>query len=219
MASNLQGAIHRRVALNRRLEVLSRELAKMIPEGASVLDVGSGNGEIAKRIMAQKPGIRIDGIDVVVRKDSAIPVSFYDGITIPRDGGSYDYVMCIDMLHHSDNPAAMLGEAKRVASKGVILKDHNCDSWLARKIISFTDWFANAQYGVPMTYNYYSRSGWREMWQQLDLESHDYTDSFGLYPFYSYLIFARDQDFICVLRERDSNDCNSICLTQKTSTA
>lgn len=197
--TSLQTAIHNRLALNRRLEVLSRELSAIIPDQSTVLDVGAGSGEIAKRIQHNKSTIEFAGIDVVVREDASIPVRHYDGKTIPFEDKRFDYVMLIDMLHHTDSPGAMMREAKRVANKGLIIKDHNVNTKIARRIIGFTDWFANAQYGVPMTYNYLSRQAWQQQWEDLELTPTSYTDNFGLYPFYSYLIFARDQDFICLL--------------------
>ena len=202
---NIQAGFHQRLTLNRRIEVLSRELAKIIPDHASVLDVGAGSGEIASRILQQRPDITISGIDVVPRKDSAIPISYYDGLTIPYDNNSFDCVMCIDMLHHSDSIEHVLEEVKRVSKNVVVIKDHNCNSAIARKIISFTDGFANKPHGVPMTYNYLSRSQWLNLWDDLELDCLSYSDSFGLYPFYSYFIFARDQDFITLLKSANQD--------------
>src|SRR5215213_8603621 len=100
---------------NRRIWVLSRALAKAIPGRGTVLDIGSGDGQLASVLMQLRPDLKIQGVDVVPRRKTLIPISQYDGVTLPFDDRSFDYVTIVDVLHHTPDPAVVLAEASRVA--------------------------------------------------------------------------------------------------------
>jgi SAM-dependent methyltransferase len=78
------------------------------PRNASVLDVGSGDGRLARLVADKRPDISIQGIDVLVRTDAAIPVVKFDGTSIPYGEGSFDVVMLVDVLHHTVEPMILL---------------------------------------------------------------------------------------------------------------
>jgi 2-polyprenyl-3-methyl-5-hydroxy-6-metoxy-1,4-benzoquinol methylase len=88
----------------RRVQVLAAHAARLVPPRAHVLDVGTGDGRIAAALGTARPDLRIEGIDVLVRPDAAIPVGPFDGRAIPRGAGSVDVVTLIDVLHHADDP-------------------------------------------------------------------------------------------------------------------
>lgn len=192
--------LHRRFALKRRILVLSREIAALLPENCTVLDVGCGSGEIAREVVAQKQNILLDGIDLIARPDCAIPVRAFDGISFPVADRSYDFVTIVDVLHHTPDPMVLLREARRVARIGVIIKDHNCNSQIRRVIMSISDTLGNWQYGVPLLFNFWPTVRWREAWRELGLIQETYTTDFGLYPPIRGCVFAKDMDFISRLR-------------------
>jgi len=72
----------------------------------------------------KRPRISIDGIDVLLRRDVAIPVKRFNGRSIPYGEGSFDVVMFIDVLHHAAEPMILLREAVRVARQMILIKDH-----------------------------------------------------------------------------------------------
>ncbi|MHC4531570.1 MAG: class I SAM-dependent methyltransferase [Planctomycetota bacterium] len=119
---NVVEAVHGRKVLGRRFRVLSEQVSQLIPPESSVLDIGCGSGDIDKLILERRKDVTIRGIDVLVRQDTAIEVTEYDGNTLPCDDNSYDAVIFIDVLHHTDNIERLLAEAGRVAGKCVILK-------------------------------------------------------------------------------------------------
>jgi 2-polyprenyl-3-methyl-5-hydroxy-6-metoxy-1,4-benzoquinol methylase len=142
-AQNLMiGKLHNRLVFNRRVAVLTRHLGQMIPASASVLDVGCGDGSIAKLVLGERPDISIHGIDVLVRGILQIPVVQYDGKRIPHPDKSFDTVTFIDVLHHADDPLALLKDARRVARKCIIIKDHNCDGLIAE--LTWRSWIGLA---------------------------------------------------------------------------
>ncbi|MGE0418479.1 MAG: class I SAM-dependent methyltransferase, partial [Acetobacteraceae bacterium] len=129
---NPVGTLHEQFVFKRRTRVLSEALAQAIPtEARSVLDVGCGDGSIAALIQAGRPELSITGVDVLVRPETRIPVTQFDGVRLPFDDGAFDVVMFVDVLHHTDDPAVLLREAKRVARQAVVLKDHTKDTPLA----------------------------------------------------------------------------------------
>lgn len=197
---SLIDTIHGGYVFKRRVRVLSRHLAEMLPKEATVLDVGCGDGLIAKLIMGQRPDVRIEGIDVLVRAQTHIPVRAFDGARIPHSDRSFDVVMFVDVLHHTDDPMVLLREAVRVARKAVVLKDHCRDGWLAGPTLRFMDWVGNARHGVVLPYNYWPKSRWSEAFGALRLTTEEYRDRPGLYPFPASLVFERSLHFLARLR-------------------
>jgi ubiquinone/menaquinone biosynthesis C-methylase UbiE len=190
--------LHEKLTLKNRINVLSSKLSSLINENSSILDVGAGSGFISSNI-AQKTNSLIMGIDVLLRPDTLIPVKLFDGKTIPFPDNSFDYVIFIDVLHHTPDPMCLMNEAKRVARKFIIIKDHNCNNWRQKKILCFTDWFGNAQFGVHMEYNFLSRKKWLDIWAKQNLVIEKEIIDFGLYPSYSKIVFWKDMDFISLL--------------------
>lgn len=191
--------VHNMLVFNRRVRVLSGELAKRLPQNVRVLDIGCGSGDMAAAIMAKRPDVTIDGVDVLVRPETAIKVEEYDGKTIPFGDGAYDIAMLVDVLHHTDDPSAVMAEASRVASQGVLIKDHYRDDPVAGAILRFMDWVGNATHGVRLPYNYLSRRQWSTIWQRLGLAPHQTGEDLGIYPMPFDLVFGHGLHFVTLL--------------------
>ncbi len=99
-------SVHGQYVHKRRTSVLSGWCSRLIPFDSEVLDVGCGDGRLARLIADMRPDISICGIDVRQRKDSAMPVETFDGKSIPYGDGSFDVVMFVDVIHHADQPSA-----------------------------------------------------------------------------------------------------------------
>ena len=195
----LIGRLHQRGVHNRRVRVLAKHLAALIPPGAGVLDVGCGDGLLASRLLEAVPDVSISGIDVLVREAAAIPVEPYDGQTIPHPDRSFDVVLLVDVLHHTDDPALLLAEARRVARRAIVIKDHCRNGFLAGPTLRFMDWVGNAAHGVRLPYNYWARSQWRKAFAELGLSIESWQSELGLYPFPAGLWFDRSLHFIARL--------------------
>ncbi|MEA3008702.1 MAG: hypothetical protein QOJ91_394 [Sphingomonadales bacterium] len=196
---SLHSKAHDKAVFGRRIEVLTRTLADFIPANARVLDIGCGSGTLARRIMALRPDVSIEGIDVLVRPGTEIPVTQFDGDTIPWEDGHFDIALFVDVLHHTEAPARLLAEAKRVSKGGIVIKDHFREGVLADATLRFMDWVGNAQHGVVLPYNYLSDPEWRSIWSKLGLKVDRLTDKVGLYPAPFSWLFDRRLHFVARL--------------------
>jgi SAM-dependent methyltransferase len=193
------GRLHERHVAGRRVRRLADLIADLIPPDARVLDVGCGDGAVADQLMRRRPDIQIRGVDVLVRPAPAIPVEHYDGARLPCADASVDVVLFVDVLHHTDDPTVLLGEARRVARRSVVIKDHARNGVLARQTLRLMDWVGNAHHGVALPYTYWSRREWQSAFATLDLRIQRWNQALGLYPFPASLLFERSLHFAAVL--------------------
>lgn len=196
----LLNTVHDRAVFRRRVRVLSALLADELALGGSVLDLGCGDGSIARAIMDRQPGLTFRGIDVLVRPHTQIPVELFDGHTIPARDGSYDWVTIVDVLHHTDDPARLVAEAARVARRGVVIKDHLREGVGAHATLRFMDWVGNKGHDIRLPYNYLSRAEWEAIFSQVGISARSWRESLSLYPFPANLLFDRHLHFIATLR-------------------
>jgi SAM-dependent methyltransferase len=198
---SLLDSLHGGYVFKRRVRVLSEQLAAVLPKDARVLDVGCGDGLISKLIMERRPDVRIEGIDILIRPQTHIPVVQFDGTKIPHGDGSFDAVMFVDVLHHTPDPNVLLREAARVARHSLVLKDHNMDGLLAGPTLRFMDWVGNARHGVVLPYNYWPASRWAEAFAALKLTAAANTVDIGLYPCPASWVFGRGLHFVARLEK------------------
>lgn len=193
------GSAHQRFVYGRRIEVLARHLAELLSGNTTVLDVGSGDGLLAKRVMAARPDLRIRGVDVLVRPESHIPVDLFDGARLPFADREFDAAMMVDVLHHAHDQDALLRELARVVKRAVVIKDHVVQGFLARPTLRFMDWVGNARHGVALPYAYWTETLWQRGLANAGLRTTTRRDDLGLYPWPASLLFERGLHFIAVL--------------------
>jgi SAM-dependent methyltransferase len=192
-------AIHNRYIYRRRIQKLRDALEKLIPPGAKTLDVGCGDGWLTHLIQERRPDISIEGIDVLVRPGTHVPVTGFDGRKIPFPDKSFDTVTVVDVLHHADDPFGLLTETARVARNCVVIKDHLLQGFLARETLEFMDRMGNARYNVTLPYNYWTRAQWDEAFGTLGLRITSWEGDVGLYPWPVSTAFGRALHFVARL--------------------
>jgi len=154
--------------------------------------------------MQYRPDVEISGIDVLVRKDTMIPVTGFDGIQIPFADRTFDTAIFVDVLHHTDNQLRLLDEARRVTRNSLVIKDHLLNGVLAGLTLRVMDWVGNASHGVALPYNYWTKEKWKAAFESLDLRIDTWETELKLYPFPTNLIFDRSLHFIARLNTRNS---------------
>lgn len=153
-------AFHHRQIHEPRVERIARSLGRQIGEARSLLDIGAGDGTVARMIAAHVGAERVAGADVKVRPDTAIEVSAYDGEHLPFPDGSFEAVVLSDVLHHCELPLVVLREALRVASRVVAIKDHFRFGKVSENILLAMDVVGNAAPGVLVRGTYFSPHEW-----------------------------------------------------------
>ena len=167
-----------------------------------MLDVGCGDGTLDSLILGARPDVSICGIDVLVRPQTRIPVTQFDGKSIPFENATFDAVLFVDVLHHTQDPLALMREASRVSRRSLVIKDHTRDGALAEPTLRFMDWVGNAHHGVVLPYNYWPESRWQEAFKALDLLVERWDAEIGLYPWPANLLFDRRLHFVARLGKR-----------------
>lgn len=193
------GRVHGRLVYHRRVGKLCEHLGALIPDGATVLDVGCGDGMLARLIQESRPDIEIQGIDVSVREKTHAHVKEFDGKVIPFADHSFDVVMFVDVLHHTEDVAVLLKEAARVAKKCVILKDHTDEGFLSNTTLRLMDWVGNKPHGVALPHNYWTLNKWQTAIKDLKLRTEVWKKDLGLYPKMADWIFGRSLHFVAKL--------------------
>jgi SAM-dependent methyltransferase len=176
----------------------------MIPSGARMLDVGCGDGMLAKLIMEARPDVEIKGIDVLKREHSHIPVSLFDGRVIPYPEADFDVVMFVDVLHHMPDPNILLRDARRVARQRILIKDHTKDGFLADSTLRLMDWVGNAPHGVHLPYNFWPQKRWLKVFGELKLEVDVWENDLHIYPLPASWLFDRSLHFVASLSKKTS---------------
>ena len=198
--------IHGDYVHTRRARVLSEQAAELLPRGVRVLDVGCGDGLLAALIREKRPDIEVTGIDVLVRPSTHISVEPFDGTRIPYADRSVDVVMFVDVLHHASDPALLLREAARTATRTILIKDHTLDGALAGPTLRLMDWIGNARHSVTLPYSYWSHQTWLDACERLGLRIGVWRTNLDLYPWPATWLFDRSLHFVARLDLPDRND-------------
>lgn len=203
MFKSFLGKAHGSLIFDRRVKVLIDKIGSLVPGGGDMLDVGTGDGQIAKAIGERQSGVTVRGIDIMLRKKTHIPVALFDGKVMPSEDDGVDTVTFVDVLHHTDDPSVLISEAGRVARKAVIIKDHLSENALDHWTLRLMDWVGNAPHGVVLPYNYAPRKDWETWFEKAGLQVEVFDTDVPLYPFPLNLVFGRKLHFVARLRPVD----------------
>jgi ubiquinone/menaquinone biosynthesis C-methylase UbiE len=167
-------ALKRRWARERRRRKIGRaydmalEIARVVPLGSKVLDVGCGNGFIAHHLSAML-ATRVIGIDVMDATEAPIDYRGYNGVHFPLKHNSVDAVLLCYVLHHAQDVRAVLSEARRVLCAGgqVIVYEDNPQSRWDKAVCWIHDRQWRDRTG-PCTFR--SESEWLTLFESLGFE-------------------------------------------------
>jgi ubiquinone/menaquinone biosynthesis C-methylase UbiE len=126
--------------------------------GNKVLDIGMGSGSLTCWLL--RHGYQAQGIDV--RNLSIycdIQPILYNGIQIPFPDRAFDNALLIHVLHHTNNPAAILREAKRVSKRVICVEDtyRTKIEWL---LVALNDMVGNFEFSA---HKYKTQREWKQV--------------------------------------------------------
>ena len=113
-----------RIYAEGKVAFLDRHLP--LPEGSSILDVGTGNGTMFVPLAARHRLVGIDtSPDLLRRHVDRARVAMASVLELPFADRSFDLVICSCLLHHVDDRARAVREMARVARRAVDLIEPN----------------------------------------------------------------------------------------------
>src|SRR5260370_21052345 len=196
---------HHAFVFQRRTRVLSEMLAEQVPQNASVLDIGCGDGMIGSLIAQVRPDVAIQGVEFLMRPECKIECRAFDGLSLPFPDGAFDVCLFVDVLHHTQDPSILLREAARVSRSFVLLKDHLDENFVDDITLRLMDWVGNRPHGVVLTYNYQSRTEWVRHFSRCGLAEVTWTTRLPLYPVPVSFVFGLRSHFLSLLRKQNSH--------------
>ena len=146
---------------------LRRHLDRLLPTSGRcrVLDVGTGNGTLLRRVVSRLRRRGLDASGVGIELDSSIlavaaataadrPAGSADvhlvqgdGLLLPLADGAVDVSFAVLTAHHFDEASAraLLAEMVRVSRRGVVISDleRSVPAWLGARLLSATVWRRN----------------------------------------------------------------------------
>ena len=177
-------------------ENLVRVIGGFLPESARILDIGCGNGSFAHDLMKAKPRLNIVGVETRPHPNCLIQQCVYDGENLPFAEGHFDYVLLINVLHHTNDPALVLAEAARVARHGVVIKDHYANTRFDFYTLVAMERIGNAFMNISQPYNFFSEKQWNAVFDRVGLRTESVRKRFVSYNAIIDLIFGRNLHFI-----------------------
>jgi SAM-dependent methyltransferase len=122
---------------------MALEVARVVPRGSRVLDVGCGKGFIAHHLSAML-GTSVMGIDLDERVPAPIDYRRFDGTHFPVEDKSFDGALFCYVLHHAQDLGAILDELRRVLRPGgtIVIYEDLPELWWDR----FICWIHNLQW-------------------------------------------------------------------------
>jgi ubiquinone/menaquinone biosynthesis C-methylase UbiE len=118
----------------RRYDEIARSIAAEAPDGGTLVDLGSGTGEVLMRVSALAPTLHLTGVDIdeemVARANRKAMRSFpqdsvrrpqfvvADAAALPFPDGSVDLVVSSYAVHHLPDRHAARSEIMRVLKPG-----------------------------------------------------------------------------------------------------
>ena len=152
----------------KRAKKFSKFCKNIIGKNKRILDVGMGNGTIAKQVQKDY-NADIKGVDVIDYNITDIPLTIYDGRRIDFKDGSFDITLIMEVLHHCDDALAVLKEVKRVTKDKIIIFEDVYTSKIHKIVTYLYDFMMNIRHSVNVPFNFKNQREWVNIFRELGL--------------------------------------------------
>ena len=139
-----------------------------ISKGSKILDLGCGSGIVGKTFKDFFQAELI-GVDIQDCRVANIPFQVYNGKNLPFSEKTFVVVLINYVLHHSEDPIALLKEAKRVTKDKIIIFEDLSEGFLSKLICKIHGSSFDRFFGNPTKASFKTESEWEKIFQELGL--------------------------------------------------
>ena len=155
---------------------------QFIEKKSKILDIGCGSAIIANTFQ-NFFDTEVIGVDVVDRRIFPIAFSLINGRKLSFPDNSFDNALIAYTLHHSQDPVALLKEAKRVVKHRIFIYEDLPDDFLSKLVCYFHSFSFDKFFGNKDKTTFKKEEEWLEIFKSLDLKLvHDKYVSFSFEP-------------------------------------
>ena len=141
-----------------RVDPIIASFASVIKPHSRIIDIGAGKGLLAQE-MAQQFDARVILVDVASYNQTDLPLTVCDSRALAFADDSFDYALLSFVLHHSQNPDAILREALRVARE-IIVVENDVRGKVRGAVTRLIDSWPAVRYGTPPCHLTRTRDEW-----------------------------------------------------------
>lgn len=110
-----------KIIIRKRSEIILSRIKPYIENSKKLIDIGSGNGDIA--CLLKKLGKDITPVDVAdFHGFRLVEPIIYDGKKLPFPDKFFDTALLLMVLHHTPDPKIVFSEASRVAKEIILIE-------------------------------------------------------------------------------------------------
>jgi hypothetical protein len=144
----------------RRTFALLRSMLVQADGLMEAIDVGAGDGWMARALMRERLVERCVPVDVVRRAEVVVEPLLYDGLRLPMADRSVDLAYAVDTVHHADDALSLLREMARVSRRWIVLKDHTYSSVVGAWTLRLLDEIGNRRFSIGSPGHYQKGFAW-----------------------------------------------------------
>lgn len=168
-----------------RAAKIALQMKDFIKKGERVLDIGLGNGYVAKQVKDHFK-VYMEGVDIIDYNETDIKNTMYDGLHLPFKDKSFDSSIILQTLHHCTDQIQVLKEAKRVSRKRIIIMEDVYNSQFGKLMTFLHDYISNKRKGVDCPYHFHNKKEWNEIFRKLGLRIVSEKDMVTKYGFLKF---------------------------------
>ncbi|MBI4786284.1 MAG: class I SAM-dependent methyltransferase [Chloroflexi bacterium] len=167
--------------------------ASVIRPRSRIIDIGAGKGLLAQA-MSERFGACVTMVDVARYNQTNLPLTVCDSRALAFASDSFDYAVLSFVLHHCNQPDAILREALRVAPQ-VIVVENDVRGMIRGAVTRLVDSYPALRFGTPPCYIAQSHADWLKLLAEFPVEIQmlkRFSLEYGFFQNFTVLLTKRD---------------------------